>query len=174
MMLSHLGVGYLAIGVACALGLVIARRAAGTDAVLVVGLWPIWVPLVLARPDARTARAPDLAAHIREMTDRVAELERVLARPDYDLATLDQREHELVDRGAAELAETVRARRRAIAEMHALRDRYRADLDQLRELAAQRAAAAELERLSNLDDRSDRPDHERKRARVEYRADERR
>ncbi len=90
MTLAMLGCAYLGVGVVAAFGLVLARRLTAADGALVVVLWPIWVPLSLARGDGPEARA--IEARIRELTghaEEVATLRRqALARLQADAARL--------------------------------------------------------------------------------------
>jgi hypothetical protein len=169
-----IGAGYLGIGAAIAIAAAVTSRlSSGADAVLLVGLWPLWAPIALARhgdvddPRARAlfdalerARAsplaqvlpdPDsarvLAARLGEAGARLADLDVVLARPELDPATVEQRVHELSARGADAAAATAQLRIRTIGQLRALRERYRAELDEAHELIAQLVAQAELVRL---------------------------
>ncbi|HEU4735170.1 MAG TPA: hypothetical protein VFT22_45070, partial [Kofleriaceae bacterium] len=55
MTLASLGIGYLAIGGAICLGIAgVRRRLSLGDAVLLVGLWPLYAPLALSAPHAET------------------------------------------------------------------------------------------------------------------------
>ena len=178
MSLGVLGVCYLAVGVAIALGAAVARRlSSAADAILLVGMWPLWAPLALARPAhgagaaddprerellAALARAKDsplasvlpdadnarvLAARLREAGVRLVDLDAVLARPDFDPAAAEQRAAELAARGAMTAAATAQRRVRTLGQLRALRERYRAELDEVHELIAQLVAQAELVRL---------------------------
>ncbi|MCW5806787.1 MAG: hypothetical protein KIT31_30790 [Deltaproteobacteria bacterium] len=109
MTLATLGVGYVAIGAVAALvGAIAGRTRTGGDALMMLGLWPLWLPLslggartdvdhreqellgALARaqssplasvlPDAESARV--LAARLREAACGSSRLDAVLARPD--------------------------------------------------------------------------------------------
>jgi DNA-binding transcriptional MerR regulator len=176
--LGALGLGYLAIGAVLALAAAAARRLASVaDAILLVGMWPLWAPLTFARalpageaaedPREREllgalARAKDspmaqvlpdevnarvLAARLREAGVRLAELDAVLARPDFDPAAAQRRASELAARGAAAAAATAQLRVRTLGQLRALRERYRTELDEVHELIAQLVAQAELVRL---------------------------
>jgi len=176
--LGELGLGYLAIGAAIAIGAACARRvSSATDALLLVGMWPLWAPLSFARPGAAgdttgdprerelidaLARAqnspmaavlPDednarvLAARLREAGLRLGELDAVLARPDFDPAAAERRAAELAARGAVAAAATAQLRVRTLGQLRALRERYRTELDEVHELIAQLVAQAELVRL---------------------------
>ncbi|HET7501393.1 MAG TPA: PT domain-containing protein [Kofleriaceae bacterium] len=174
MSLASLGIGYLATGgVIAAVIAVVRRRLALADAVLLVGLWPLYAPLSLPGPRAGThhreaellaalARAkasplaavlPDadsarmLGARLREAGARLAELDEVLARPDFDPAAAGRRADELAGRGQAAAAQTARLRVRTLGQLRALRERYRSELDEVGELVAQLVTQAELVRL---------------------------
>jgi hypothetical protein len=170
--LVSLGVGYLAIGAALALALAVARRRLSpADAALVIGLWPMYAPLALARateprreaellaalarakasplagvlPDAESARI--LGGRLREAGARLGELDALLARPDFDPAAAERRAAELAARGASAAAATAQLRVRTLGQLRALRERYRSELDEVGELIAQLVTQAELVRL---------------------------
>ena len=172
MSLVSLGIGYLAVGATIALVVAaVKRRLSAADAVLLVGLWPMYAPLAIARPDgdaretellAALARAkasplagvlPDaesarvLGARLREAGARLRELDEVLARPDFDPAAAERRVAELTARGATAAAATAELRVRTLGQLRALRERYRSELDEVGELIAQLVAQAELVRL---------------------------
>jgi hypothetical protein len=170
--LVSLGVGYLAVGAALALAIAVGRRRLSpADAVLVVGLWPMYAPLALARateprreaelltalarakasplagvlPDAESARI--LGGRLREAGARLGELDALLARPDFDPAAAERRAAELAARGATAAAATAQLRVRTLGQLRALRERYRSELDEVGELIAQLVTQAELVRL---------------------------
>lgn len=172
MSLISLGVGYLAVGAALALALAVARRPLSpADAALVIGLWPMYAPLALARateprreaellaalarakasplagvlPDAESARI--LGGRLREAGARLGELDALLARPDFDPAAAERRATELAARGASSAAATAQLRIRTLGQLRALRERYRSELDEVGELIAQLVTQAELVRL---------------------------
>lgn len=172
MSLVNLGLGYLAVGAALALAIAVARRRLSpADAVLVVGLWPMYAPLALARateprreaellaalarakasplagvlPDAESARI--LGGRLREAGARLGELDALLARPDFDPAAAERRAAELAARGATAAAATAQLRVRTLGQLRALRERYRSELDEVGELIAQLVTQAELVRL---------------------------
>lgn len=169
-----LGVGYVAIGAVIVVGAAaMRRRLSAGDAIFLVLLWPLAAPLLLgghradadpgaaelvaalARaqasplaavlPDAETARV--LASRLREAGMRLADLEQVLARPDFDEREAQHRATELEARGATSAAATAQLRVRTLAQLRSLRVRYRAELDEVRELVAQLVTQAELVRL---------------------------
>jgi hypothetical protein len=170
--LGHLGIGYIAIGAAAALVIAAAkRRLSPGDALLVVGLWPLYAPLAFARapdhgreteltaalarakasplagvlPDAESARV--LSGRLREAGTRLADLDEVLGRPDFDPQAVTRRAEELLARGATAAAATAQLRVRTLGQLRALRERYRSELDEVGELIAQLVTQAELVRL---------------------------
>lgn len=174
MALGTLGLCYVAIGVAIALGgLALRRPISAGDAVFLIGLWPLAAPLLFAGPrdesdpvaaelvaalaraqaspladvlpDAETARV--LASRLREAGARLADLEQVLARPDFDEVSAERRAHELAARGATSAAATAQLRVRTLAQLRSLRVRYHSEIDEVRELIAQLVTQAELVRL---------------------------
>jgi hypothetical protein len=174
MALGTIGLGYAAIGALIVIGALLRRRriTAG-DAAFLIALWPLAAPLLLgghrddedpgaaelvsalARaqasplasvlPDAETARV--LASRLREAGARLADLDQVLARPDFDEADAERRAKELAARGASGAAATAQLRVRTLGQLRALRVRYRGELDEVRELIAQLVTQAELVRL---------------------------
>lgn len=172
MTLDVIALGYAAIGVAVAIGAAIAgRRPTAGDVLLLTAVWPLAGPMILfgdrersddhelvsalARastsplasilPDAETARV--LQARLREASARLADLEDVLARPDFDPAAAQHRASELTARGATAAAATAQLRVRTLGQLRELRERYRSELDEVRELMAQLVTQAELVRL---------------------------
>ncbi|MGE0869490.1 MAG: hypothetical protein AB7P03_13065 [Kofleriaceae bacterium] len=171
MSLGWIGVGYTAVGIALAIVLGIARRSSTIgDRLLVVLLWPVgapllWVahaaapsttllaalsrarssPLASVLPDAETANV--LQARLAEATSRLAELDDVLSRSDFDVTAAERRADELRLRGATTAAATAQLRVRTLGQLHELRVRYRCELDDVRELIAQLVTQAELVRL---------------------------
>jgi hypothetical protein len=173
MSLDLLGVGYLGIGAIIALVLAITLRRPSTgDMLLLVVLWPLWAPMIVATrhtqgaderellsalaraqtsplaqvlPDAETARV--LAARLREATERLGELDVLLDRPDFDPAAVERHADELTARGANAAAATAQLRVRTLGQLRSLRVRYRSELDEVRELIAQLVTQAELVRL---------------------------
>jgi hypothetical protein len=150
---------------------VLRGRPPAVDVLLLVVMWPIWAPLAFVRgdldpredeliralgrakssplaallPDPDTARV--LAARLREASRRLVELDLVLARPDFDPHAARARIRDLTERGAVAAAATAELRVRTLAQLGTLRERYRAELDEIHELIAQLVAQAELVRL---------------------------
>lgn len=171
MTLGLLGIGYAAIGAVLAITCAALRRASAGDVLLLLIVWPIALPLVLSArtdapesseleaalarasasplasvlPDAETGRV--LQSRVREAAQRLEELDAVLARPDFDTASAERRASELAARGAVAAATTAQLRVRTLGQLRALRERYRAELEEVRELIAQLVTQAELVRL---------------------------
>ena len=172
MSVGSLGIGYVALGAVIALVVAAVKRTLSPgDALLLVAMWPLYAPLSFARagesgregelvaalerakasplasvlPDAESARL--LGARLREAGARLAELDELLARPDFARATVEQRAAELSARGANAAAATTQLRLRTLDQLHALRERFRHELDEVGELIAQLVTQAELVRL---------------------------
>ena len=174
MSIGVLGLIYVSIGVAIAAAVALMRKPIGAgDAAFLVTLWPLAAPLVLgghrgeddpvtaelvsalARaqasplasvlPDTETARV--LASRLREAAAHLADLDEVLARPDFDERAVEKHAAELLARGASGAAATAQLRVRTLGQLRGLRVRYRAELDEVRELIAQLVTQAELVRL---------------------------
>ena len=172
MSLDLIGIGYLGIGALVALVFAVTlRRQSASDTLLLVALWPLWAPMMLAQrhaqgdderellsalaraqasplaqvlPDAETARV--LAARLREATERLAELDQLLDRPDFDPTAVETRAKQLAARGANAAAATAQLRVRTLGQLRDLRVRYRSELDEVHELIAQLVTQAELVR----------------------------
>jgi transposase len=102
-------------------------------------------PLAGVLPDVESARI--LGGRLREAGARLVDLDEVLARPDFDPATVSVRATELSARGATAAAATAQLRVRTLGQLHALRERYRSEIDEVGELIAQLVTQAELVRL---------------------------
>ncbi len=128
----ELGLAYLAAGMAVAVVLTLARKVSIVDAVLVVGLWPVWAPFVLSR-----IPMPDGADRIQAATARLAELDALLAeRGAYRTAPAPQ---------GGRAGEIALLRHRTLERMHAVRARYRAELGDIQELVALTRVTPDLE-----------------------------
>jgi len=158
--IESIALGYLGIGVAIAIGIVVAKRPPMFDVVLVTALWPLYAPILLvlrsgsdrrelelvdamarARssplapfvPDEVTSRA--LGHKLRDASNRLAEL-------DATRALVEARARELADVPAN--ATTANLRARTIAHLDDMRHRYRNELDEIDGLTAQLVAQTEL------------------------------
>lgn len=169
MSVAVLGVAYIGLGAAIAAALVLAGRLGTRDAILVAVLWPVYAPACLlgdhrgehrlldalrrARRSPLAAMLPDdavarrLARRVHEATARLAEFDAMLAHPDFAAEAAARRAQELADRGAVAAATTAQLRVRTLGQLRALRERYRAELDDVGELIAQLVTQAELLRL---------------------------
>jgi hypothetical protein len=166
MPLQLIGAGYLGVGLATAVVLGVRRRIGAVDAILLVVLWPLFGPLLAignrdrdaellagALPDPETARA--LSQRLRDARARLAELDVVLARPDFDPAIAQKRAGELAERGATGAAAAAQLRVKTLGQLATLRERYRRELEEVGELMAQLVTQAELVRLGNAPASSD-------------------
>jgi hypothetical protein len=157
-----IAIGYAGVGVVLAAALAAARKVALRDCAFVVALWPLYAPIVAlaaprdAGPDpvlvalsgvADQAAARDLTARIAAARAKLAELDTLLARPEFDSAAVERRAGELAASGQAAAATAAQHRARTLARLDALRGRYRSELAEVGELIAQLAAQAELVRL---------------------------
>ncbi len=174
MSVQAIGVLYAAIGAAIGAILAITRGLGALDAVLVIGLWPMYAPFLwlggasrpadageaaLADALARAAASPlastlpgaeasrELGRRVRDAAKRCAELDVLLARPDMAPERIDAHATELATRGAHAAAASARQRVAALRQLRALRDRYRGALDEVGELTSQLATQVELVRV---------------------------
>ena len=148
MTVIELAVGYAGVGAVLALVAVVSRRAGALDAILLLGLWPLYGPvlaggggreapaldpreeaLVRALPDEVQARG--LARRLRDGRARLAALDRVLARPDLDEAAA--RSPRRID---------------TIRRLRELRTRFAAELEQIDEVVTQLTVQLELVRFA--------------------------
>jgi hypothetical protein len=170
--LGVIGLGYAGIGVVTAIAIAATRgMPTAVDALLTVAMWPLWAPLALIReprdqreqellgalaraqgsplasvlPDADSARV--LASRLREAGMRLGELDEVLARPDFDPGVVKARAEDLRSRGAVTAAATAELRVKTLGQLRTLRERYKSELEEVRELIAQLVTQAELVRL---------------------------
>ncbi|MCL4224582.1 MAG: hypothetical protein KJZ91_09000 [Myxococcales bacterium] len=179
MTVVELAAGYAGIGVILALVAVGRGRAGATDAALLIGLWPLYAPLLAggdraaldpreqalidglrraaatplagALPDEAGARA--LFRRVREGRARLADLDLVLARPDLGPRAAAERLVAL-ERDGAHPAAVATARRRVetVARLRDLRARMAGDLDQVDEVVTQLLAQLELARFAGAAD----------------------
>ncbi|HEV7559471.1 MAG TPA: hypothetical protein VGO00_28540 [Kofleriaceae bacterium] len=160
MTIEWIALGYLTLGVAIAIGVVVAKRPGVFDVVLVTALWPLYAPILLvlrsgsdrrelelvdalarARssplapfvPDDVTSRA--LGHKLRDASNRLAEL-------DATRDLVQTRARQLADTPANAATATLRAR--TIAHLDDVRHRYRNELDEIDGLTAQLVAQTEL------------------------------
>ncbi len=152
------------------------------DALLMAALWPVYGPFLLARwsgideapggsevaflaalrraegtplaallPDERTARL--LARRLRVAAAKVAEIDALLRRPEFDEPEAVARLEELQGRGASDNARsTASIRIQNIRRLRSLRDRFSRELDEVGELLKQLTTQAEVVRLAGTPD----------------------
>jgi hypothetical protein len=152
---------YVCVGAGCAL-FVLARRGAahGVDAALLIPLWPVLAPSLLAeRPFARSPAllldehaAQALDRGMRAARSRIAEIDRALARPEFSLDAALLHHADLETRGRVELADTAMRRVQNIRRLRTLRERFAAELEQVAELLEQLEVQAEVVRLAGAPD----------------------
>jgi len=161
-----------------------ARGAALADAVLLTALWPLYGPFLLLRPQAQEEGAgraeaafvqalrrtrgtplgallPDEAAvhvlgeRLRVAGGKRAEIDALLARPEFSEPAAVRRLEELRRREATECALAAAAiRLQNIRRLRAMRDRFARELDEVGELLDQLTTQAELVRLAGAADPS--------------------
>jgi len=130
MSLDLIGIGYLGVGAVIALVLaLVLRKQSASDTLLLVALWPLWAPMMLAQRHGQGQSCGE-----RELLSALARaqsspLSQVL--PDAETARV--------------LA--ARLRERTLGQLRSLRVRYRSELDEVHELIAQLVTQAELVRL---------------------------
>lgn len=173
---------YCAIGVGCALVVGWRGRRHGvgaTDAVLWIVLWPVYAPFrlqALASPltgldggfsaalaeAAATPLAPLLPDPTAMMTlsrrlllaqRRIAEIDGLLARPEFDAERAQARQRALEDKtGSPRAVASAAGRLQNIRRLQGMRARCEADLDEIRELLDQLRTHVELVRLAGAVD----------------------
>ncbi len=179
MRVSELAALYALIGAGCALGLLVNRRQQGwrqlVDALLLLGVWPLYGPLLLAQPAAQAAavtggttlRALERAAGAplasllpdeataraleRRMAlarQRVLEINALLAEPAFCEESAQARQHELEQRGDHRAAAAAQKRVQGIRHLRQLRDRFAGELAEIGELLVQLRVQAEVVRLA--------------------------
>lgn len=141
---------YLVIGAGCALASLWAPPRRAADAAMLVGLWPLVGPLLLARPADRRAAVdhPDLASRAAAARRRLDEFDRALARPGLDLDRAAARVAELESSGSDRALAAARRRVETIAGFVERRKRLADELEELAELLAQLQTQSEIVRLS--------------------------
>lgn len=179
MTVVDLAVAYAGIGAVIAL-VAIAKGRGTVDALLLLGIWPLYAPVLaggggdepsdpreralldaLRRangtplagtlPDEAAARA--LVRRVRDGRARLAELDRVLTRPDLDEAAAIARVAAL-EQGGAHPGQIATAQRRiqTIRRMRAMRERFAGEIEQVDEVVTQLTAQLELVRFAGTAD----------------------
>lgn len=154
-----------------------------SDSILLLSLWPLFGPFLLmhGRPDASEreveflfalrrvgdtplgAALPDaearaaLGARLRVAGVKVREIDRILARPEFDEPHARSRLQAMRERAASETAlATASMRVQNIHRLRALRNRFANELDEISELLMQLSTQAEVVRLAGSADCSSR------------------
>ena len=168
---ADLAVPYAVVGAVAALASMVAGgRRSLADALLLLVAWPIYAPFVVTRGSEPTAVAgptehplgavlPDratLSAVERRLSvahQRVADIERLLARPELDEATARARLDRL-EAAAASPGATAGARSRlvSIERLRALKARFEREIEQVAEVLIELETQAELVRLAGAED----------------------
>lgn len=185
MKLAELGALYLLCGVGCA-ALAMLRPAPpwtrACDGLLMVLLWPLYGPFVLARQSSGepegssneiaflaalrraagtplaallpdSATARALARRLRVAAGKVQEIDGLLGRQEFDEREALARQRELRERRASECAQsTLAIRLQNIRRLRSLRDRFARELDEVSELLVQLTTQAEVVRLAGAPD----------------------
>jgi hypothetical protein len=151
------------------------------EAVLAFGLWPLYGPFLLLEheeggatetdderrflqvlehlggtplaallPDRETVRL--LSRRLRLASDRLGEIDRLLATPEFSEEEARGRVHGHRANGDERAAVVALSRADNIVRMRHLRDRFRGDIAQIRELLGQLRVQAEVVRLSGAAD----------------------
>lgn len=179
MRLPELAALYLLVSLGAAVGLIVARRPLGmndvVDTVLLGAFWPLYGPFLLLQersspagelsadglPEAELPLTsllpdPDTAAALERRLDlarsRVEEIDCLLGRPEFSEEAAIERQRLLETRGDERAAATARQRVGSIRRLRRLRQRFAAELDEIREIVTQFRIQAEVVRLSGEDD----------------------
>lgn len=180
MRVVDLAVGYAGVGAVMALVASAKWRVGAVDALLLLGLWPLYAPvlaggggddasdpreralidatrrasgtpLALGLPDEARARA--LVRRVRDGRQRLEELDRVLARGDLDEPAALARVAAL-EQSCAHPGAIATAQRRVqtIRKLRALRERFAGEVEQADEVVTQLTAQLELVRFAGTAD----------------------
>ncbi len=103
-------------------------------------------PLAALLPSGQAAKV--LALRIRLAMERITEIDRLLAQPDFSESAAEARHAEFVARGDTRAAAAAQSRANNIRRLRGLRDRFARELDEVRELLGQLRVQAEVVRLA--------------------------
>jgi hypothetical protein len=167
---ADLAVPYAVVGAVAALvSMVAGGRRSLADALLLLVVWPIYAPFVVTRGSGPTVAGPTghplgavlpdratLAAVERRLSvahQRVADIERLLARPELDEGTARARLDRL-EAAASSTGATAGARSRlaSIERLRALKARFEREIEQVAEVLIELETQAELVRLAGAED----------------------
>lgn len=185
MKLTELSVLYGLVGMGCALVVLLRpaeQRGRLVDAVLLLGLWPLYGPFVVARWQGRdegvtgreaaflaalrraggtplAALLPDqdtvlaLGRRLRVAAGKVVEIDALLGQPGFSESNALERRRQLEQRGATTCAlSTATMRIQNIRRLRQLRDRFARELDEVGELLQQLHTQAEVVRFAGTPD----------------------
>jgi hypothetical protein len=143
---------YLVIGAGCAAASLWSPPRRAVDAAMLVGLWPLLGPLLLARPagTGNDNQHPDLASRAAAAQRRLNDFDRALAQPELDLDGARARIAELEKAGSDRALAAARRRAESIVGFIARRKRLADELEELAELLAQLRTQSEIFRLSGV------------------------
>lgn len=143
---------YLVLGVGLAAAAVLKARTAGwLDAGLLFLFWPLYGPflLVAPRPTATPLSLGEgMAQRLEGLERRVAEIDGVLAQPDFHLGEAEARRSRLLEAGDAPAAARVTGRIESIQRLAGVRADLLRGLAEARELMAQLRVQQEVMRMT--------------------------
>lgn len=179
-LLAECAVLYVLIGAGCAVALVLRSNGQRhpADVALLLAVWPLYAPFLLSSAPAAIpgrptdfldaiqraagtplasllpspAAAAGLNARVLAAEQRVAEIELLLAQPEFSETAALARSQDLEARGETLAASIAATRARNIRQLQQLRDRFRRELSEINELLAQLRLQAELVRLAGAAD----------------------
>lgn len=121
------------------------RRQARGDALLLVFLWPMYAPFSL---EAARPPPPDLDTRMTRLSEQAAEIDALLATPDFDRTALLARiaAHETL--GQTQAADAVKGTLANVDRLRALQTRYADELAAVEALRQQLRTQSEVLRIS--------------------------
>lgn len=148
---TELAILYLIIGCGSAIALMVMDRRSRRilDAVLLLPFWPLYGPfLLISRPEAGDPKLARLQQCLAKAGSRIAEIDRLLARPELDARSAAARLVQLRERGDERAAASVQARLTSIERLERLRERFEREVTEIEELLAQLRVQSEVFRLA--------------------------
>ena len=144
---------YLVLGVGLAAAAVLKARTAGwLDAGLLFLFWPLYGPFLLAAPRSGSVAPLNLgegmARRLEGLERRVAEIDGVLAQPDFHLGEAEARRARLLEAGDVPAAARVTGRIESIQRLAGVRKDLLRGLAEARELMAQLRVQQEVMRMT--------------------------
>lgn len=168
MAVVELSVVYAVIGVSVAVAFFVRRQTRSvTEAILLVGLWPLVAPFVALERSSDQRLASDrrlaptetdvarLRARHEVLTTRQGEIEAVLETPGFSLEAIDARIRRLEKKDAtSRTLASARSRKKAIERLAARKKMLGNELEELAELFLQLETQAHVSRLAGEHDES--------------------